>query len=427
MSILPPSWCAQETELFYGVSQTDEQAKLWADFLATDAAAPYIDPETKNIPEPAASSPEVQALYLKFLQGKLSAVYVSESANALSPKEVQARFTMLQAFAIVLAMLKALQNCMKEQSQLLGFYTNWQKEYTKMMTATPIYGPVDNAKIIVKTTDFGNTTLGYGKISINQIVDYLLSKLPPSGNAGTVLWRSPPNDHGVRWYFHLTKAADGTYSFSADIRGHTWISDTESWCGKNQVFGYAIGSSAPDSTLSDAEAKKAVIQNISDALTSYVQNQISAHPTDYFFVGYGGDDGPTWADVAQWGTQAANMYNIGIIGPAIGPGADMAHGELRFGAGAWDEQFRGPYSESSSDDKKNAQSKRQASQSYRGDINSQLGQYTEAARANRTQVANMASLTQSVMDQTKDSLSAQKDLLTAITESLRTLLTAIFR
>ena len=144
------------------------------------------------------------------------------------------------------------------------------------------------------------------------------------------------------------------------------------------------------------------------------------------FSGYN-SDGPTWDDLATWGSATADQYNTGIIGPAIGPGAETDYGEVRFGAGAWDEQFRGPYSEDSDDDKKDAQQKRQASQSYRGDVNSQLSQYTEGARANRTQVQNLSSLTQSLMDQTKDSLTAQKDLLTAITESLRNLLTAIFR
>ncbi len=436
MTIIPPSWCSQTTNLFYGVSQADAQAALWKTFLATDAAAPYIDPATKNIPEPTASSTEVQALYLQFLQGKLSQVYISESANALSPKEVQSRYTMLQAFQIVLAMLKALQNCMREQSQLLGIYANWQKEYTKMMTATPIYGPVDNCKVIVHPEDFGTTTLGYGNISINQIVDYLLAKIPPgTSGAENAFWTSPPNDHGVQWRFGLYKGADGSYLFVADVAGHTWRTtdgnnDVERWCGKNNIFdswNSGIRTDAPDPTLSDADAKKAVIQGISDSLTTYVQNQVATNPTGTVFNGYA-DDGPTWTDFANWGAGAATWYNVGIIGPALGPSADTGHGEVRFGPGAWDEQFCGNVSyEATGKETKDALPLRQASQSYRGDVNSQLSQYTEGTRSKRTQVANMAQLTQSLMDQTKDALTAQKDLLTAITESMKTLLTAIFR
>lgn len=141
---------------------------------------------------------------------------------------------------------------------------------------------------------------------------------------------------------------------------------------------------------------------------------------------YNDAQGPFGIDLITQTDPRYYYLSRGISGPAAGKvsGAHTSYALTTYGAGAWDEEALGGYS-ALTDDK--AVAARQASQTYRSDINSQLMQYMESAKAYRTRVSNAAQITQNMITQTNDAITAQTDLITSIMQTLSGLIAAIFR
>ncbi len=124
----------------------------------------------------AVKQKEILAKYAQFLAGQLNSLYQIESIIELSPEEIKRRNIMFETFSIVLKMLNALQLCTRALSNTQVFYTKWQKQYTSMMTSIPLYTQSASGSIRFNANDIGKSTFGYGNIRLEDIVKYLTQK-----------------------------------------------------------------------------------------------------------------------------------------------------------------------------------------------------------------------------------------------------------
>lgn len=156
-----------------------------------------------------------KAHYMSFLQSKLAAVGKSEAINAISPHEDTVRRILFSAFSMVLEMLTTLQQTARLESKAIQLYAEWQKEYTNLVTSTPIYGPVSLNQVIANNDDFGRTTLGHEGITVRQVADWLLHEIQRTGSSSaTFNVTNPAHDYPGFPCFIMTRNANGSYSLT---------------------------------------------------------------------------------------------------------------------------------------------------------------------------------------------------------------------
>jgi hypothetical protein len=156
-----------------------------------------------------------KSIFMNFLQEKRAVVGQSEAVNAISPTEEKIRRILFSAFSMVLEMLTTLQQTSRVESAALQIYAEWEKEYTNLLSSTPIYGPTVLNQVIANDSDFGKTTLGHENITVRQVADYLLSQIQKNGSTSeefrvTNIASSNPGFP----CFLLTKNNDGSYTFT---------------------------------------------------------------------------------------------------------------------------------------------------------------------------------------------------------------------
>ncbi len=126
----------------------------------------------------------------------------------------------------------------------------------------------------------------------------------------------------------------------------------------------------------------------------------------------------TWANLGSHGTGYFTVTNLPLLAATTGlwgPWNDP-------GAGAWPETI--PYPSSYS--KASLQAVRSQANSYVGEINAQLQQYIQTAQARKSNIDNAMKTMQNLLSQTMQATTNQANLLDAIMQSLKSILSSIF-
>ncbi len=154
---------ADAMQSYFGDQKPLEQKKLWVRFLLNHGftnSAPPDDAATRQ-------------LFISFASVVLDSIY---DQNVHSPQEIRKRYIMGEAITSLQKMLNNLQDTIAVQSRNLIFYGTWQQEYTKMMARVPTYvGDPDNAVKIPTPVDIDNLdrfTFGYDKLSVSDIAEW---------------------------------------------------------------------------------------------------------------------------------------------------------------------------------------------------------------------------------------------------------------
>jgi len=421
----------------------DDIASLTGSELYTDPFAPVGQEGRQRT---------IKELYMAFLSQKLHGTKLAEEANLLSPQEIEARDIIFRIFTLAIEMLTALQACMRTQSALLKTYADWQKEYTDMMAQTPIYGPANSPGILANTEDFGQTKLGYANINVRQMAEYLLDELQ-SGSSPSVDFEHVDSDMlfdaesplvNSMIKFVLTKqnidSTNATYSFRIvlnpndlqyndedDKLVHLWwpLHDVET-----TLFTATWEASYTDTS---ADANATLISNLMHRLTDAYN---SASGTAFVMHEIYDDNDPITFNVSY--STLKDLWSSNFTLDENTSPWDRAFATYFWGPwtspkpGAWPETIvsyedSGEYNPNNEDDKKEMEDKRSSSSSYRAELNAQLQLYIQNLDARKTQIRDTSKITDNLINSTREAIQAQSNLLTAITESLRSLLSAIFR
>ena len=364
----------------------------------------------------------LSSLYLKFLSDKVTAAQTSEATSALSPREEEMRRIMFEVFNIALEMINVLQNSSRLQSNTLYYYTNLQQEYLHMMSQTQMYGPTASEYIIANSTDFGKTQLGYSNITVRNIADYLMEQI--GTGTGTVYYSSQYDSTFqpvIR--FALTRSSNGGYAFALqlynDSAGGYYTafstqkisSDGTDYSATNSIdstkFYYA------DTNITGTAQTADIVNKLMYHLTRQ-WNETSGSMTGSggYLINYTGSAQITDLTALKyyWGPNANShwMYNIYFTGPIA-------------------KAYETATDDTSTTDVNEATEAQTRASTFRSEANALLQIYLENARSLKELASSTAKQTQSVMTQLTESLQNQSNLLTAITESLRGILSAIFR
>jgi hypothetical protein len=113
-------------------------------------------------------------LFMSFMSAVLSSM---QGQQVQSPQEIRKRAIMTQTFNTLVQMLNGLQDSIGAQSQNLIFYGNLQQNYSKEMTRVPTYvgSPNDNVQApgtLSNQTDWTKFTFGYNNISVADIANW---------------------------------------------------------------------------------------------------------------------------------------------------------------------------------------------------------------------------------------------------------------
>jgi len=426
MSISP--FISNITQSYLGVQVSDPQGEeLLNEFkaligLKPEDPLPSGDTLVKDPyapPDVAGQTAPLDKVYTAFLAHKLTSIYFSESQNALSPAEVEARDIIFEVFSMALEMLGALQDCMRMQSKNMEFYAKWQDEITRMMTQTPVYGPLCQYKIVPDNNDFGNTKLGYANVTVRQAAEHLYKKLQEvdfDGDEREINWnhRDPtlaaklilPN---ITYDFYLkeTKNTDGSSSFTFQVRMGT--SDDPFVLLSDQVDVLPEGQE-------DGLYGQAYISTLINSLMVGITEEWNTKDPSTIVL-----SPPTNLQVPNLGavTFETLKENPGyyIFGPWEEPTP-----------GAWPEtDLQYAYDPNDDEEVAEVNNKRNASSSFRSEINAQLQLYIQKADAIKQRIRDMSKSTETIVNSTREAIQAQANLLSAITESLRSMLSAIFR
>jgi len=431
-----PQFYADATQRYFAY-EPNEAEELYAEFLAA-------------LPEDL-TEVEIQARYMEFLADRLSSIYKSEEKVALSPLEIEARDIFFEIFSIAIDMLRALQDCTRAQSQLLKLYADWQKEYTDMMSQTPIYGPLANYKILADNDDFGNTKLGYADVTVRQMYDYLLKQLEAKNfNAsGTRHVKFEHGEHidgqydesepaeGSNVIFHLTEnktMPDGPSTYTATVDLLSYNIGPDEWYSET---GGSLITATQDDTTAPSDGRSSYLlnnlmrglsENWEEKTTGPDRNDIVA---SMYIPEAGGDEVITYEYLREmWGphsegvdpdasTSSSLLWTSYVKSFFWGPWNAPTPGAWPETIGSWEDQGY-------SDEDKIA-AKRGASQGFRGELNAQLQLFIQNVDARKRRVRDMSEGTESIITQIRESIQAQSNLLSAITESLKSLISAIFR
>ncbi len=476
---IPTGFFSIATQSYVGLDPLAAEAEeLWGEFVATLPAGTVIDPGDE----------EIQEQYMEFLESRLTSIYKSEEKGALSPLEIMARDIFFEIFSIAIDMLRTLQQSMRTQSELLKFYADWQKEYTDMMSQVPIYGPLASTRILANDEDFGATKLGFADVTVRQTFAHLLEEIETqafSGNTREITFAHEGgesikipifSDTNMYWdddqsryvKFRLTeeRQVDGTSKYKAEVISLIYDPDepeNDGWIEISIINTNEIIESDPDDVEIDVSAPSSLHgeeynEYLLSALMTKLTEDWNFKTTDPFWSAnaYAGayvlNDNPidaallTFADLKElWGPNGDTFEGIYSDYEAAGSPSSAAgkrefahrlfllnhYGTCLWGPwdspkpGAWPnviESFEDLYS---NQDKRDAA--RSASQGFRGELNAQLQLFIQNTDARKQAVRDLSEGSEAVINQIRESIQAQSQLLRAITESLRSLLSAIFR
>lgn len=466
MSSILPSFITTDTKAFYGVSTSSSTGSaLINEFRKTLGL---------RVDQPIPDDEETEKLYVAFLAGKITTEELSEAVNALSPKEAEARAVVFQAFALAIKLLRVIQETMRTQSQLLSLYSAICAEMTKQMSQVPIYGPTIKNKMIADSIDFGNTKLGYADTTVRQVFQYLLQKIRNKEAAGkdttdpvkwevpTWQWQKDELDGGT-WQDHQSTMQYSNYTFSlqkTDTGYSASIKLSDHYVPDNSGVDEAIVSATGatgSSSLSGLALDDSILNQLMQQMTTSwnttddskvifdgkyylcndqgspvlvpigtikMQDIKSFWSTDIplplqDFEPVSGKEDLTDSDNQQ-DFKKALLYTL-----ATGMWGPWEPSETGDTPGAWPETLESFDDQGYDDDETTAA--RNAASSYRAELNAQLQISLTSIQARKGQIENTQKNTQSVIDQTNQSIQDQANLCETLMQDLKDLITAIFQ
>ena len=167
-----------------------------------------------------------RAAFLMFLQENQATIQKSEAVNAISPQEQEIRNAIFATYSIILKMLSVLQRASQVEAKSQEIYADWMSSITDQISSTPMYGPTDQNKIVANSADFGKTTLGYGNITVRDVLSYLMNQIQTNNSTDETFTVSNPTVQNLDESpsstsmgfpkFELQKNSDGSFTFSIE-------------------------------------------------------------------------------------------------------------------------------------------------------------------------------------------------------------------
>lgn len=356
---------------FFGNLDSQEQQDLWDKFVVLNGY---------SLSNPPPQTLVTQEQFLQFLKG----IYDIEQTLVLSPDEVKKRDIMFRTFDILLEMLTTLQNTVGVQGKNLIFYGKWQEQYTQMLTRVPTYVGETSSKQTSPATltvdNMDQLKFGYDNLSAKDIAEWWAYK-QASGETAT---------------FNL----DSEQQRVSPLTGPLYTLSITTGATPSASFSYVFTPPSPFPPLPVSINITLPTPSTNPDLTARYQENLTAFNTAF---------------VNSWNTQIAPAYQNSTPGSTQDPTTLI------------NVQWLHTYVTPAGSTDQNEQRRGDAESKARGEINARNQQYIENIRSLRDVVQNAAKQVESNLSQTKESISQQSDLLTSILESLKNLISAIFR
>ncbi len=403
------------------------QQQLWVQFLVNNNLtinAPTLDPT-------------LEAEFVNFCSRVLTSI---DNQDVQSPHEVRKRLIMTIAFESLLNMLIALQNTIGVQSQNLIFYGNMQQALTKQMSSVPTYigKPDDSVKVPttvapssngVQTTDWASFKFGYNNISVANIADWWASNSlnpPPGGATPFTMTSQATLSNSNTPLFTLTFTPQSGNSAAGSI---TWNSQ-----------GFGSGSVTipiqPDVLAFSAGGPQSQLQQ---AITHYASSFEDAFAAAW-------NNGPnslnntlnvntafvnlTPGTLNQLNLQAINAITPTSNGTAIEPRSTTDTSSSSSLELPWQHGYvvpAGQYSNASDGKPTVAGKYSDQAAKARGDINSRLQNFIENTRSRRQIIQNRSQQLQTNLDQSRQTISNQSDIMDDLLSNINDIIKTIFR
>lgn len=399
----PPTtgFFATAFQSYFGGLSPLQQKKIWIQFLVNNKFAVTGPPENDA----------AMQLFMAYANAVLSVI---QSQNVHSPEEVKKRYIMAATIEALLKMLASLQDAIGVQSRNLVFYGFWQQEYTKMMARVPTYVGDPDMGVKVNLTTLENFTFGYNKLSVADIAEWwAANSLDGSGQPFTMTGLAKDffgNPLLTINYTPQVGATPGSISWTNRISGGP-VTTTVNVPLQNDISTFQENSAQSKRSL----AQEAYATAFKTAFVSAWNGGLSANVTS---------------------VNPANLGSINSVDPNVGRATtdiqprskpdtnDYSSMEIPWGFSyVVPSQFHStPNGDPSiagklSDDNAKA----------RGEINAKLQAFIDNIRSRRKTVQTTAQRLQSDLDQSRQTVTKQSDILNSILQSITDLVKGIFR
>lgn len=401
--------------IFGNLSAADKQ-KIWVKFLTDN-----------NLPQPV-PPPGSEQLFLTYLNQVVTSEQFSQKVyvnDKLSPEEMKKRNIMFQVLNSVVSMLLSLQSTVTVQAQNIAIFARWQKEYTNMLTRVPTLVGGEASNVVANTSDLSKFTLGYNDISIRDIAQWWAQqRLDGKSDTFTITLPSyytnsnDPNTYVENGSINFTPTGIQFQGFTVSIPAggsfDTNVANFErqfaGWWNGNPSVSVSYFQLFPLAGFVTAPASSLPLSTLISNYSATVQPAINA------YVGYIRDRDPNDTRPA-----VQTMLTWGQIFSQSKPNTDPYAGL----------EILKPYTYVSpagiTDPNDRRRTLSDAAAKARGEINSKEQQFTESIRSKRQVIQDTQSALQSNLDQSRQTYSQQSDLLTSLIDSLKGLLSSIFR
>ncbi len=397
-----------------GTLSPAEQQAVWVKFLQdNNLTATY---NSGNLVDDVAT----QQLLLTYLQALIASGEVNlpvVTNETFSASEIKKRAIMFSIFNACINTLLALQNTVSTQTQNLNFLSQWQQQYTNMLTKIPTYVGGESSAVNVNLGDLSKFTLGYSGISIADIARWWANQ----GYNGSQSFQIS-SDVPFTAAQPVFPSQTTTFSVSGGLISLAW--------NGAPFFIQPVPTSGTtfEQRVSDFEtAFKSIWATISGSpfVTTFLSplNQTYLNGLATIDQGQNNQTNPLGQNIPS---NTTNATQLGLL--AQQQIFSQTH------------QVTDPYSileilkpytyvapstdTSTSDTLHNISD---SNSKFRGEINSRDQQYIQNASTNRQTIQNTAQQVQTNLGQSQQELSQQTDVITAIVTSLQGILSSIFR
>ncbi|MCE5294285.1 MAG: hypothetical protein LLF94_06690 [Chlamydiales bacterium] len=388
----------------YFADQTPvQQQKIWAQFLLNNHFTTTAPPEDA----------QTMQLFMDFALTVLSAI---QNQNIHSPEEIRKRYIMALTLESLQKMLASLQDTIGVESRNLIFYGTYQQEYTKMMARVPTYvGQPDqsvHAPPTLTTDNLDSFTFGYDRLSVADVADW---------------WASSSANGGTQSFIMSSVGKDLTGNPLITITYTPQIGTTPGSITWNSLTG---GSGSVNIPLQPAVSTFTATPAQSQA--ALAQTQYSTSFKTAFISAWSSGLQSSLANI-----NGQNLFALNSIDPNVGRAltsiqplsvADntSTNSGMRIG---WGYSYVVPSAAHSdlNGDPTVAGKLSDDNAKVRAEINAHLQAVIDNIRARRKVIQNLGSTLQSNLDQTRQTVTDQSDLLNSILKSITDLNKAIFR
>lgn len=377
----------------------------------------------------------------------------TQQISLSSSDEIKKRTIMFETFEILLKMLLALQDTVGVVGKNLIFFGKWQEQYTRMLTRVPIYTG-GTSSLIKVDNDPDKFTFGYNNISLTDISEWAANIIRnPTGQTESFYINSDvtvtidiangPNLETAAALKFTVDPASGAFYVEAKLRivKAAGIELDHPYDVYSPTFGNSTG------TATGLLSTNSFQDNV-DAITDTFYSWYNGLPVQTGNMVTLGNAYPTTGsgDVYILFNQLKDKNGQDITNPDLAP--DVPHplnnvpsfrkdtfeffeydewvdnpdnGKLSDINVPWQHTFNNFEGVDADKDKADREAK------ARGEINARNQQYIENIRSRRQIVQNNAKQIESALSQAKESISQMANLLTSIMDSLKGLISSIFR